>query len=350
MNTIDGLMKDRINNFDIIRLVAAIMVIFSHSFPLSLGYINGRDPDPLYRLTDAISLGHFAVMIFFVISGFLITQSFDRSRNPVIFLKARALRIFPAMVFVVFLTVLILGPVVTTLPLGEYFRSTNTYQYLMNISLYFMVYPLPGVFEHNAYPNAVNGSLWTLIFEFGCYIGVLMLGVVSLLRKVSISILVIGFSWMFVLGWGGLVTEMVLFFLVGMLFYVFRDQIKLKFSFSLTATLVVLLLLVFYKTYWLPVIAICAAYVVMYLTFATKVKINGSKYGDFSYGTYIFAFPVQQLIVYYFGGSMYWLVNFLIALPITLILAGISWHFVEKKAMKYKKTRFFRKTTVGVQG
>jgi peptidoglycan/LPS O-acetylase OafA/YrhL len=342
-STINNLMIERFNNFDIIRLLAAIMVIFSHSFPLSLGYIDGRDPDPLNQLTGDISLGHIAVMIFFIISGFLITQSFDRSNNSVLFLKARMLRIFPALIFVVVLTVFILGPLVSTLPTNEYFSSKSTFKYLMNITLYFMVYPLPGVFEQNTYPNAINGSLWTLIFEFRCYLVVLILGVTRLLRKEIILILFILASVLNSLGIGGLNIEMFVFFSAGMLFYIYRNKISLNFNISLILTIITLISLFYYKNYYLPIITICLTYIVMYLTFASKTKINGSKFGDLSYGTYIFAFPIQQLVTYYFGGLMTWWLNFLISLPITLIFATISWHLIEKNALKYKKVTLFKK-------
>ena len=342
-STIDYLMIERLNNYDVIRLTAAIIVLFSHSFSLSLGYIDGRsDPDPLYKLTGDISLGYMAVMVFFIISGFLITQSYDKSKNPSLFLKARVLRIFPALIFVVVLTVFVLGPLVTTLPFNEYIMSISTFEYFKNITLYFTVYPLPGVFEHNAYPEAVNGSLWTLTYEFRCYLGVLFLGIIGLLRKEIIMFLLIASSILNVLGIGGLSMEMLSFFSTGMFFYMFRDKIILKLHFALPAIVISLICLFVYKIYFLPIITICLTYIVMYLTYATKIRINGSKFGDLSYGLYIFGFPIQQLVTHYFGGTMTWWVNFFISLPITLILAAISWHLIEKNALKYKRTSLIK--------
>lgn len=345
MNTIDSLMKGRNNNYDIIRLIASIVVIFSHSFPLSIGYINGSDPDPLNQLTGNISFGHLAVMVFFIISGFLITQSFDRSKNPVLFLKARVLRIIPALTFVVVLTIFILGPLVTTLHIDDYFSSHGTFEYFKNITMYYMVFHLPGVFEHNAFPNGVNGSLWTLMYEFTCYIGVLILGITGLLRKEIILILFISTSILNSIGIGPVAIEMLLFFSAGMLFYTYRNKINLKLSVFLISIIITFICFVYYKPYFMPIITICITYIVMYLTYATKTKINGSKFGDLSYGTYIFAFPIQQMVTYYFGGTMTWWVNFLISLPITLIFAAISWNLIEKNALKYKSVKFFKKTS-----
>lgn len=342
MNTIESRMKSRENNYDIIRLIAAIVVILSHAFPLSLGYINGRDPDPLFRWTNSLSLGSLAVMVFFIISGFLITQSYDRSRKPLQFLKARVLRIFPGLIFAVILTAFVLGPIVTSLPLKEYLLNHSTYKYLQNISLYFKVYLLPGIFENNAYPNVVNGSLWTLVYEFKCYLGVLLLGMMKLLRRDFVLFLFLASSALHILGKGGSDVEFLSFFSAGMVFYLFRKEIVLTPYWASLALAISLLCLTFYQPYFLPVIVICSTYVIMQLTYAQSFKLNGSKYGDLSYGTYIFAFPIQQTVTYYFNGKMEWWLNFIISLPITLVLAYLSWHLVEKQAQKLKKSKLKR--------
>jgi peptidoglycan/LPS O-acetylase OafA/YrhL len=345
-NTIQRLMAGRSNNYDIIRLVAAVAVIFSHSFPLSMGYINGRDPDPLSQLTGHLSIGHLAVMVFFIVSGFLITQSYERSRKPVAYLKARILRIFPGLLFALLLTVFVLGPLLTTHTVQQYFQAKPTYEYFKNITLYFKVYPLPGVFEDNAYPAAVNGSLWTLVYEFKCYLGVLALGMVKLLRKDVVLLLFIASSALTVMGRGGTDMEMLSYFSAGMLFYMFRDKIYLNSIYAMLSTVVAVICLLFYESFFLPVITLCVTYSVMKAVYASKVKINGSKYGDLSYGAYIFAFPIQQTVTYLFEGSMFWWGNFLISAPLTLALAALSWHLVEKNALKLKKLDWPKKPSV----
>ncbi|WP_284036355.1 acyltransferase [Neobacillus sp. 114] len=348
MNTIGSLMKDRDNNYDFIRLLASITVIFSHSFPLSLGKFNGNDPDPLYQLTGDISFGRIAVIVFFIISGFLITQSYLRHNDPSNYLKARILRIFPGLIFIVLFTVFILGPIVTTLSLNEYFSNGATYEYIKVLSLIFISYPLPGVFENNIYPSLVNGSIWTLFFEFICYIGIMILGYLGFLRKGIILFIYITSSFLAAKNFGGdgfygNVINILSFFSVGMLFYAFKEKIKLTPRISFIAFIILLVSLVFYKFYFLPIITTCLAYIIMYLTYATKRKINGSKYGDFSYGTYIFAFPIQQSVTYFFGGTMYWWANFLISFPIIFLMSICSWHWVEKNALKLKKQPLVKK-------
>ncbi|MEW9673274.1 hypothetical protein [Ammoniphilus sp. 3BR4] len=101
-------------------------------------------------------------MAFFVISGFLITQSFDR--NPVLknYLLSRMLRIFPGLIFAVLISTFILGPLVTSLPLNDYLKHPQTYNYMQGILLFLVQYVLPGVFEDNIYKHAVNGSICTI--------------------------------------------------------------------------------------------------------------------------------------------------------------------------------------------
>ncbi len=337
MNTIQSLMKENANNYDFIRLLAAIIVIFSHSFPLSMGYINGQDPDPLFQTSGHFTIGHIGVMIFFIISGFLITQSYERASNPITFLKARVLRIFPGLFFVLLLTVFVLGPSLTKLPNQEYFSLKSTYDYFKNITLFNMVYTLPGMFENNAFPNTVNGSLWTLVYEFLCYFVVLLLGFIKLFRKEVIVILFITSSILYL---NGTINEFFTYFSAGMLAYMFKEKIVLNSFISHFSTIIAIGCIIFYEPFLLPLISICVMYTVMSLVYDKTVNINGSKFGDLSYGTYVYAFPIQQSVTYFFGGHMYWWMNFLISLPITLFFAAISWHLIERHALKLRRVSF----------
>lgn len=140
------------DNFVAIRLIAAILVVFGHSFPLT-GTVG---PEYLGNPTSTM-----AVKVFFVISGYLISESWLRDPNLGRYLQRRALRIFPALIVMCLLTIVIIGPVLTRLSTKEYITSAGTWRYLQNVFLH-PNYALPGIFEQNIYPNAVNGSLWTL--------------------------------------------------------------------------------------------------------------------------------------------------------------------------------------------
>ena len=152
---------------NLIRFIAAILVIYSHSYPIGTGTDAG---EPLMRVSGGqIGFGSLAVCVFFVFGGFLICKSMLRVRDGKTYFKARCIRIFPPLIFVAVCSAFLLGPFYTNLPLGEYFTSAGTYRYLLNGCMV-LQHNLPGVFENNIYAGVVNGALWTLPVEFLCYI------------------------------------------------------------------------------------------------------------------------------------------------------------------------------------
>ena len=143
------------------------MVIYCHSFLFTYGQEHG---DWLAGLTKGqINLGGIAVSVFFFYGGFLICKSLDRLQDGKKFFIARIKRIFPPLIVVVMLSAFVMGHMLTTLPLKQYFTEVGTYKYLLN-GILIPVHTLPGVFENNVYGAAVNGSLWTLPIEFASYI------------------------------------------------------------------------------------------------------------------------------------------------------------------------------------
>ncbi|MBT2658617.1 acyltransferase [Bacillus sp. ISL-18] len=335
----------RKNNFDIIRFIAAISVIFSHSFPLTLGF---DESEPLMRLSNnQTGFGHLAVIIFFIISGFLITQSFENSSGFWGFSKARVLRIFPALIVMLLLTVFVLGPLLTTLPITGYFSDMNTWKYLfLNISLIGVQYDLPGVFKFNIFPISVNGSLWTLWFEFFFYFVVAFLGILKLLNKKlilgSFALCLVATSLkefthgIWYLEYLYKYVSLFVYFNAGALFYLFRKEIKLDSRLAITSLIGVIVGT--YLGFFDYVFPVLGTYLLFFLSFQTNLQFsNFTKYGDFSYGLYIFAFPIQQTVTHYFNNQLSPVENFIISLPITLIISILSWHLIEKNAMKLKK-------------
>jgi peptidoglycan/LPS O-acetylase OafA/YrhL len=179
---LESVISGRENNLNIIRLFAAFMVLFSHAFILS----GSNEPITLFYNE---TYGVFGLDIFFVMSGFLITQSYLRTHNPAHFIWSRALRIFPALFCVVTLTAFVLGPLVTTLPLDAYITNPRTYSYLLTLTLYIGPNSLPGVFPHNPFAFAVNGSLWMLKYMVAFYALVLFLGITKVLDKKRIILM-----------------------------------------------------------------------------------------------------------------------------------------------------------------
>ena len=359
MNRLNFLLQRDKNSLDFIRFVAAVAVIFTHAYPYALGADHQYD-DALAQFTHGqFTFGQLAVVIFFMLSGFLVTASLDRSQNAVSYMKARLLRIYPGLMALVLLTIFVLGPLVTNLSLSDYFHRGQTFKYFKVLLLYNPIhYSLPGVFTGNVYPSLLNGSLWTLFWEVLCYGLVLALWSLKLLKKKVVLIL-----WMVFLILRLLMQEVlyynvtnpfiqslrpVLFlsdismiipltlpFLTGMVFYLYRDQITLKRSYLIIGMPLFVICAVLGQglpEFWIPTFG---AYSLFYLASLGMFK-NFARYGDFSYGLYIYAPLVQQSVTYTFGGMMEPILNFVLATPITLICAILSWHLVEKPALTLK--------------
>ena len=160
----------RDNNFDAVRLIAALAVVVGHAWPLT-----GLSHPP--RL-GGIPIFTLAVFVFFSLSGYLVATSWRRDPRVLPFLARRASRIFPALIVVIVLTTFLIGPFATRLAVNDYFASSQTWTYLTNVSLV-ASYDLPGVFAANPRP-VVNGALWTLGPEFLCYLGVVTAGFLTI--------------------------------------------------------------------------------------------------------------------------------------------------------------------------
>ena len=178
--------EGRDNNFNLLRMIAASAVLVSHAYPLSLG----RDAiEPLLTSTG-YKLGTTAVTIFFAVSGFFITKSFDRRNSIPDFLLARVARIYPALIVVLMLSAFILGPIFTVLPVGQYFSNLHTWTYVpRDLMLRHQQWALPGVFLSAPGGPAVNGSLWTLFAEVSCYGLVMLFGLLRLTRPLSFPLI-----------------------------------------------------------------------------------------------------------------------------------------------------------------
>ena len=179
-HAISAYMNGRENNFNLLRMIAATLVLYFHSFPLSSG---PSVQEPIGSFLK-YGVGGIGVTIFFVMSGFLVTKSFDERRNIFLFIEARFLRIVPALAGVALFCVLIVGPCYTSLPLADFFWNSHTFRFLYtHMTVHRIEIELPGVFTRNIFPNAVNGSLWTLAYEISMYKWVAFLGLISVIRR-----------------------------------------------------------------------------------------------------------------------------------------------------------------------
>jgi peptidoglycan/LPS O-acetylase OafA/YrhL len=339
---------ERQNNFDALRLVAAVSVVFSHSFLIAEGTQNN---EPLIRLTGNQSiLGLVGVFVFFAISGFLVTQSFEETGHPWRFLAKRALRIFPGLFVATALSAFVLAPVVTTLWPRVYLLRPEPYEYVVgNTLLDQTVHELPGVmFVNNPIGLEINGSLWTLRLEFVMYLMVLLLGVLRLLT-VRTALLLVAFGmlclhfnmldelekwgWFFQLlsDWGWLVG----FFAAGMVLYKLRHTRIFDGRVALVA-LAGLVLSVPLRQFIL-LFPVFGCYLALWLALTPRLPvIPAARLGDLSYGIYIYGWPAEQGVIWLLGRQAAWWQVFLLALPAAAALAFLSWHLVERPALRLK--------------
>jgi peptidoglycan/LPS O-acetylase OafA/YrhL len=337
------------NNFDTLRLIFAVLVVFSHSFPLGRG---SDATEPLFVATRGqVTVGNLSVWAFFAISGFLITQSWVRSPSPIKFLRRRVARIYPGFIVTAVVSACIIVPHVANAQ-----PSVRVVLHWMLDTLRLQTFQGAPVFTHNAVPGVLNGSLWSIPFEFWCYLGVLFLGMTRLLpwRHLLIAVFaaaVASHIYLDITGWhpGGKLLGVIFgypvvwatilpFFVAGMLFQLYGGHRLLRTPLVMLAAL--LLLVSNFIPHGLTIaMPTCGTYVLMSLAYSPKLHpLHLGRYGDFSYGTYLYAFPIQQLLVMHAGGTMAPLKLFALAAPISLAVGALSWFLVERHFLS-KPTR-----------
>lgn len=340
--------QGRDNSFNLIRIVAAMAVLITHSFALAIG---SGQAEP-FRGTLGMSMGDIAVDIFFVTSGFLVTASLLTRQSAVEFIWARVLRIYPALLVMIFVTVFFLGVAFTSASMDIYWTSPQTYLYLVRGAtlLAGVAFKLPGVFDGNPYPQAVNGSLWTMPHEVRMY-GILVLVWLGLhwkqhvrliiFKNILIAFALVGGLYVLVAHIYsqhiGVSPKLFFMFFTGAAFYVLRDYIALNTWFFCLLVLGLTAAATATNTYLFFIVYIFSiAYVLLYLAYIPSGFIRRyNKLGDYSYGIYIYAFPVQQSIAALIPGvSVFQMIA--ISTTTTIVLAALSWHLLEKRALHHK--------------
>lgn len=333
---------DRHNNFDALRLLAATAVIFSHAFLLATGR---QDIEPLMVLTGGQTiLGVVGVFVFFVISGYLVTQSWEHAPSLPRFALKRALRIYPGLAACIFVLTFGLGPIISSLPIGDYLSSYGTYDFLVaNLLLHTDHNSLPDVwFTGRELGHILDGPLWSLPVEIAMYVMVAALGASRLLRvPVLVGLLAVGMlaialdasnwhDWDFT----GSVLWLLGFFVIGMLLQKLGPRRWLDGRVALLA-LAGLIVSVPLDAFIL-LFPLCGGYLVIYLALHPSLPVlPAARFGDLSYGLYIYGWPVEQTVLSVRPDAG-WLELFLIAYPATAMVAFLSWHLVEKRALKLK--------------
>lgn len=326
------------NNLTLLRFLAAFAVLFAHCWPIAFGY---ERADPITQQLRAwfgpgVVLSSFAVWGFFVISGYLVTKS-ALSRGLGDYAIARALRIFPALIVNVLLCAFVLGLAVTTLPVAAYLADEQTWKFVgNNVLSWNVIYRLPGVFEANPL-QAVNGSLWTLPLEIRCYIAIGLFLATGILRR----------GWLFTLVAAALIAGDALYgilgadgaacfvsFLFGALVYVHRKYAPAS---VLPALALIGAALLAPTEIAAQLIGLAGfAWLVLWLGLAApRMPWFDDALGDPSYGIYIYAFPIQQLVVLLVGAGAPWLL-FAISAPATFVAGLLSWKLLEAPILARK--------------
>lgn len=344
----------RDNNFNLLRFVAATAVLVSHSYALATG---DAGTEPLRHLLG-MSLGDIAVGLFFVTSGFLVTGSLLSKRNATEFFLSRALRIYPGLWVAILLTVAVFGLVFSELNAADFFTHRATWRYVLTnmVMLGYETYLLPGTFGHLPFAGAVNGSLWSLPFELRMY---LLLGFAwVVLAKINpqparwfkwFCIAIAASTVLLDLAFVGIqmsdpapyreprIIGLGAAFFSGAALRVLQDRVPVSWAifFLLAAALATSAATSGFQI----VYKLTFAYLVLYLALVPRgwlLKFN--QLGDYSYGIYIYAFAVQQSIVYSIPGitPMQLIAG---SFPPTLGLAVASWYLIEKRALRFRPQR-----------
>jgi peptidoglycan/LPS O-acetylase OafA/YrhL len=344
---ISSLMQQRDNNFNFIRLFAASLVLFSHAFALS----SGKSSDEPLRAFFQMTLGQVAVDVFFICSGLLITKSLTNSASMLTYVRARCLRILPALWLALLLTVVICGLFFTSQSPAEFFSNPSVYIYLLRNSVLItgIEHRLLDVFSSVPYSHLVNASLWTLPYEVAMYIGIAILWLISTRTQkriniefkylvLAVAIVTLAVQLLILDSRPSNLVRLTACFFCGASAYLFREYIKLNRLVALGLATVWLLSL------WLEMpglslrfYTLCVVYVTLCFALIPAQSLQSfNRLGDYSYGVYIYAWPVQQMLAAKFVGIGPWEM-FLWSFVITMSLASISWHCIEKRALSLKQ-------------
>lgn len=334
----------RPSGFDYMRIILSVSVVVMHSVITSAG----QQADFALWNTPLAPFLRSILPMFFALSGFLVTGSLERCKTLVSFLGLRIIRIYPALAVEVILSAFLIGAMLTSVPLGEYFTSPLFAKYLLNVTGH-IHYLLPGVFETNPWPNIVNSQLWTVPFELLCYITLAIATLIGIKRwrivgPISVVFLILahGVARLYKHGWqyeamgGGLPGWiLVIAFMAGVSLYLYRDVLPWSGKWAALAAAITL------ASFWgLPggeyLGVVTVSYITAYLGLCNPKRLKIIQGADYSYGVYLYGFVIQQTFVAVAPYHPWWL-NSIVCVSAAAAFAAMSWHLVEKPALKARK-------------
>lgn len=332
------------NNFDFLRLLFALCVIITHSYTLT----GAAETDWLHTITNGqVFFSYIGVRGFFIISGFLIYQSIFRTDSIIHYFQNRCLRIFPGLAVVLLLTV-IFAFFAYSGNLSSYLANKSVWTYFPNnIKLFRLQGTIQGVFETNPYKDDINGSIWTIQYEFICYV---LISSIFFFRKAGIYIVsiftasflisnIFFFDFFkpltFVVFISDVIDFSTFFFAGALLSAVNVQKIKQK-NLIIISSLIILIVSIPLNIFKVTHLFFMPLAVVLIGISSTKyIKDLTSKFGDMSYGIYIYAFVIQQALVYFF--KLNYIELTIYASLISILFGYFSWHLIEKPALRLKR-------------
>ena len=329
--------RNRPSGFDYMRIALALSVICWHSLLISYG--TDRTIGPWGLVLEPLSL--LIVPMFFALSGFLVAGSLERSRSLVGFLGLRVFRIMPALAVEVLLSALILGPLLTSYSLSSYFSDPVLHSYFWNIVGH-IHYKLPGLFQQNP-TDLVNGQLWTVPYELVCYILLSVLTVFGIVRRRDFLLVFLVVYYAAQLantllrpqtdfqGAGG--SSIVMAFITGVVFYRYRERIPWS-AWLFVVMLIISVALPMFVPKGMRFAAVPIAYATVYLGLTNPTRNRLILSGDYSYGLYLYGFPIQQAVYSASPAFHSWYASILVSVPIAVVVAAASWWFIEHPVLR----------------
>jgi peptidoglycan/LPS O-acetylase OafA/YrhL len=352
------------NNIDLLRFLLASSVIVCHCYAVFYGWEQFVKNEPFMKWSGGkISIGSAAVNFFFVISGFLIVRSFENSAHFLEYIKKRILRIYPGFIAVFIFCFLIVAPIdyMKNLSISEYlnfFSSLPAKRETANMLS--LQSPIENRYFTQLPQSGLNNSLWTIHYEFLCYLLIPLLAWLGLTKQKKWFFILLLISYLLLClqtyGYifpfkqslsGGIIgnpyyyPRFFTYFLCGSCVYIFRNQIPRKVWMSVVA---LILFILSFKLNLIDVIwPLTGTYLLFYVAYHHQyIFPKFSKYGDFSYGIYLYGWPLQQLVMLFWGKYLNVYTFFAIVFPIILLFAALSWKMVEGPALKLKKSELIK--------
>jgi peptidoglycan/LPS O-acetylase OafA/YrhL len=341
------------NNFEVIRLLLATLVVVLHCYDLTGAHYT----DYLAAWTGGqISLPYIIIRGFVIMSGYLVLKSLQRSTSVKQYLWRRFLRIYPPLVVALILCALVAGPFLTTLSVADYYRHRDTWLHMAYSLRIFMVKHtecLPGVFVNNPATCAVNGSLWTIWVEEILYVGLIAIFFIRKRLLLLRAVLIITWITLIVVHqlanryWSEMsipfsrsiqwdyFADLLVYFCSGCLMTIIswknmrRNRILL--AITLAAAVVACSLDIYEPLGYL-------LYPVALVAFGSDcipLLLKPFRWGNPSYGLYIYSYPIQQMLIQWLAPSAGMLL--LLGVPLSFVAGYASWHLVETPFLKLKE-------------